>query len=111
MSKESERDAPSVVEEEGDGGVEGDQDQHGVLHQVGGHGAHDKAQAMQVNLSDGKQHRIPTSVTFNGFFLKSCLVFNLGERGRSCVEADPSRREGFERGRVLQKHFLVLRFG
>jgi len=49
VSKESEPDAPSVVEEEGDGGVEGDQDQHGVLHQVGGHGAHDKAQAMQVS--------------------------------------------------------------
>ena len=70
MAKESEPDAPSVVEEEGDGGVEGDQDQHGVLHQVGGHGAHDKAQAMQVNLSDGKQHRIPTSVKF---FLKVVL--------------------------------------
>ena len=64
---ESRQDASPIVKEEGDV-VDGSQEQQqGVLHQVGGHGAHDKAQAMQVNLSDGKQHRIPTSVKFNGF--------------------------------------------
>ena len=41
--------APVVneVEEEGGKGGEGGEEQ-GVLHQVGGHGANDKAQAMQV---------------------------------------------------------------
>ena len=39
--------APIVKEEEGGEGGEGGEEQ-GVLHQVGGHGANDKAQAMQV---------------------------------------------------------------
>ena len=42
---ESQPDASTIVKEEGEGGQE---QQHGVLHQVGGHGAHDKAQAIQV---------------------------------------------------------------
>ena len=45
---ESRPDVSSIVKEEGDK-VDGSQEQQqGVLHQVGGHGAHDKAQAIQV---------------------------------------------------------------
>jgi len=49
---DSETDGSESVKEEGEGGEgEGGQEeeQQGVLHQVGGHGAHDKAQAMQVS--------------------------------------------------------------
>ena len=43
---ESQRDTSPIVE---GGEVDGSQEQQqGVLHQVGGHGAHDKAQAIQV---------------------------------------------------------------
>lgn len=47
---ESQPDASQCVKEEGEGEQGGqEEEQQGVLHQVGGHGAHDKAQAMQVN--------------------------------------------------------------
>jgi len=45
---ESQPDASTIVKEEGEG-EGGQEQQHGVLHQVGGHGAHDKAQAIQVS--------------------------------------------------------------
>ena len=47
---ESQPDASQRVKEEREGEEDGQEEgQQGVLHQVGGHGAHDKAQAMQVN--------------------------------------------------------------
>jgi len=47
---ESQPDASQCVKEEGEGEEGGqEEEQQGVLHQVGGHGAHDKAQAMQVS--------------------------------------------------------------
>ena len=47
---ENETEGSESVKEEGEGGEGGQEgEQQGVLHQVGGHGAHDKAQAMQVS--------------------------------------------------------------
>ena len=47
---ESQADGSPILREEGEG-EEGREQEQGVLHQVGGHGANDKAQAMQVKVS------------------------------------------------------------
>ena len=59
---ENETEGSESVKEEGEGGEGGQEgEQQGVLHQVGGHGAHDKAQAMQVSF-------LIRAIEIRGFF-------------------------------------------